>query len=296
MTSDPNKLIETDDFDEVLDSIERDYKQLEDALEISHSTMMRQQKQLEGQQQLIEALCVEQAMLRRMASTSTVAGDTGDSGGDDGRSPLQANADGNPASETWQTLAKMYGLSVDGPRPTTDGIGTAGAEHEPSDGSSPSSTGTTGDAEVGRCNSPRGKSAAEPIASNGRQVPAGSLLPSPPRPCHPHDMAKARVRLMSLREVANMSARATISAHVKKRFWENAILKLVLIVQSVLTAMAFWNNGLFGFARNPVIGWAAAAIGAVTLVELIRSTIMIHDSSPFRRKRPRGKAHSRRKR
>jgi hypothetical protein len=106
-------------------------------------------------------------------------------------------------------------------------------------------------------------------------------------------VAQARVRLSSLRDVANLSARSTIAAHVRRRYWENAVLKLVLIVQSGLTALAMWNNGLFGASPNIAIGWAAAAIGAVAGVELVGSTFKIRETSPFRKKKSNGKANSR---
>jgi len=106
---------------------------------------------------------------------------------------------------------------------------------------------------------------------NYEAVPLESLAPK-----HQQDRDAVLADLALMRSVANRSARTAIATSTWKRLRGKLFVKSVLAVISLTIATVLLTGKLWGTVSYTSFGWASLAIGAITAVELINSTLLLH--------------------
>jgi hypothetical protein len=95
-------------------------------------------------------------------------------------------------------------------------------------------------------------------------------------PRHQQDRDAVRADLATMREVANRSARSAIATSTWKRLRGKLFVKSVLVVVSLTISAVLVTGKLWGTVSYTGFGWAFLAIGGITAVELINSTLILH--------------------
>eukprot|EP00913_Durusdinium_trenchii_P008986 g8452.t1 len=121
-----------------------------------------------------------------------------------------------------------------------------------------------------------GAAGLDPILSETTRSLEGALPgpKMPPRPRVVPDKVAARADMSSMRELANMSARKAIAAHSWKRLRVKVLIKTIIFVTSLVTAIVLLTSGIWLPVSNVNYGLAALAVAAVTGFEVVRTKVL----------------------
>ncbi|MCH7990073.1 MAG: hypothetical protein IID46_13105 [Planctomycetes bacterium] len=100
---------------------------------------------------------------------------------------------------------------------------------------------------------------------------------NPPDAYHPQDTDALRFDLTTLRGVANLSARSAIAQHTTKKLRSKILVKTLLSMIGFSIAAVLLSSELLLNDSYKVFGIAAAAIAAVSVLEVIRSSFLVHE-------------------
>jgi chromosome segregation ATPase len=100
---------------------------------------------------------------------------------------------------------------------------------------------------------------------------------NPPAPFHPQDADALRFDLTTLRDVANHSARSAIAQHTSEQMRGKILVKTLLSVIGFSIAAVTLSSELWLNVSYKAFGIAAAAIAAISVLEVIRSTLLVHE-------------------
>lgn len=95
-------------------------------------------------------------------------------------------------------------------------------------------------------------------------------------PVHPQDKEAVRNDLASLRSIANQVARSAVRRHTKKKLRNHSLIKISCAAASFLIAGIVMSSSI---AATTVLGWAAAGIGGIMLVDLAHWTYVTRKST-----------------
>jgi hypothetical protein len=85
------------------------------------------------------------------------------------------------------------------------------------------------------------------------------------------DLEASRLRMNSLRQIANHSARQTLARHFWKQQRSAVVLKAALVAMSFsLASVLYWHHGAMETSISALV-WGAAAIGLITLSGLVHT-------------------------
>jgi hypothetical protein len=130
------------------------------------------------------------------------------------------------------------------------------------------------------------ESVFERPADDAVEAPADSLeaAKTEDAPCQTQvDKEAVRAHILSLREVANLSARTAIAKHSSKMKLSFLMMKGLLLVASATLAALLLTSETWGTISYVPLGRAAMAICAVVGIELVRSTLFAHRAKRARK-------------
>jgi len=123
------------------------------------------------------------------------------------------------------------------------------------------------------------ESVTEQTTNDAADAPEGSLeaVATQDTSCQPQvDKEAVRAHILSLREVANLSARTAIAKHSSKMKRSLLMVKGLLLVASASVAALLLTSETWGSISYVPLGWSTLAISVVVVIEIVRSTVSSH--------------------